>query len=289
MEKQIFINGEPTTYYITENGRLHNKKTNRWYKGSDSGGYLKYDLRWGNKKYAKFAHRLVAEYFLENLENLPVVNHKDGNKKNNNYTNLEWVSVAENNQHAYKIGLKEKTNSLSSRIKIDEVTFEENTEWKQYQNTNYYISNTGFVKNEKTGNIMKGKITGKGYVEWCFSINGEKHSFLAHRLVYQLFGGELKEGLVINHKDGNKQNNNITNLEQVTNTKNILHSYYELDHKNIKPVGKYDTEGNLLRVYLSCADAARQNPGCYPNLISNVCNGKRNTHKGFVWKYMSKE
>ena len=289
MEKQIYLNEEPTTYYITEEGKLYNQKTNRWYKGSDSGGYLKYDLRWKDKKYVKFAHRLVAEYFLENPQNLPAVNHKDGNKKNNCSSNLEWVSIADNNQHAYDTGLKEKTNSLDNRIKLDEIVFEKNTEWKQYKDTNYYVSNTGFAKNQKTGNLMKGKITGKGYIEWCFSINGQKHNFLAHRLVYQLFGDELKEGLVINHKDGNKQNNNIANLEQVTNTKNILHSYYELDHKNIKPVGKYTLDGKLLQIYLSCADAARQNPGCYSNLISNVCTGKRATHKGFVWKYLSKE
>lgn len=289
MEKQIHINKELTTYYITEDGRLYNRKTNRWYKGSDSSGYLKYDLRWKNKKYAKFAHHLVAECFLENPDNLPVVNHKDGNKRNNHYTNLEWVRATDNNIHAYKLGLKEKTNSFNNRIKFNEKNFKEDILWKQYLNTNYYISNTGFARNIKTGNLIKGKITGKGYIEWCFSIKGKKKSFLAHRLVYQLFGEPLKKGLVINHKDGNKQNNDIANLEQVTNTKNILHSYYELGHKNIKSVGKYSLEGNLLQVYSSCADAARQNQGCYSNLISNVCNGKQKTHKGFVWKYMPKE
>lgn len=289
MEKQIFINNEPTYYYITEEGRLHNRKTNHWHKGSISGGYLKYDLRWHNKKYSKLAHRLVAECFLENPNNLPAVNHKDGNKLNNLYTNLEWITISDNNFHAYQIGLKKYTNGLNERIKIDEIAYDENIEWRQYLNTNYYISNTGLAKNVKTKNILKGKITNKGYVEWNFSIDGKKHSYLAHRIVYQTFLGELKKGLVINHKDGNKQNNNINNLKQVTNSQNILHSYYELNHKNIKKVGKYSLDGQLLAVYLSCADAARKNEGCYANLISNVCNKKKKTHKGFIWRYLTEE
>ena len=47
-----------------------------------------------------FVHRLVALCFLENPNNYPVINHKDGNKQNNHYTNLEWCTVKHNNQHA---------------------------------------------------------------------------------------------------------------------------------------------------------------------------------------------
>ena len=52
---------------------------------------------------------------------------------------------------------------------------------------------------------------------------------------------------------------------------------------------KMDLEGNILEVYESYADAARKNIGCYSNLISNDCNGKTQTHKGFKWKYLEKE
>jgi hypothetical protein len=55
-------------------------------------------------------HRLVASLFIRNLNNFPCVNHKDGNKKNNKISNLEWCTYSQNMLHAYKIGLKLSTN-----------------------------------------------------------------------------------------------------------------------------------------------------------------------------------
>lgn len=52
-----------------------------------------------------FYHQLVALVWVDNPENKPFVNHKDGNKLNNHPSNLEWVTTAENNRHAYQQGL----------------------------------------------------------------------------------------------------------------------------------------------------------------------------------------
>lgn len=60
-----------------------------------------------NKKHTCFkVHRLVAIAFIPNHENKNFINHKDGNKTNNHFDNLEWCTSSENQQHAYNTGLK---------------------------------------------------------------------------------------------------------------------------------------------------------------------------------------
>ncbi len=56
----------------------------------------------------KYVHRLVAEAFIPNPEKLPQVNHKDFDKSNNNYDNLEWISKADNIQHSHDNGRMQK-------------------------------------------------------------------------------------------------------------------------------------------------------------------------------------
>lgn len=70
----------------------------------DSDGYVLVDLNSGSKKKTFKVHRLVAEAFIPNPENLPHVDHSDGDRQNNRLTNLKWSSVKENllNKHNVK-------------------------------------------------------------------------------------------------------------------------------------------------------------------------------------------
>ena len=74
-------------------------------------GYAQYCLRMNGKGHSKRGHRLVAEAFIPNPNELPQVNHIDGNKMNNKVDNLEWVTDKENVQHALANGLR-KTVSV---------------------------------------------------------------------------------------------------------------------------------------------------------------------------------
>lgn len=73
-------------------------------------------------KELKLVHRLVAEYFIPNPNNKPQVNHIDGNRYNNEVSNLEWCTTQENNIHAYNVGLLSRyENRPSAKLTKEKV------------------------------------------------------------------------------------------------------------------------------------------------------------------------
>lgn len=103
--EEIFIPFEQN-YAISNFGNIKNLITNRILKTRPSHkGYMKTNISIKGKIKTIFVHQLVAKYFLNNFNDLPQVNHKDGNKQNNRADNLEWCTPSENVRHAYKNGL----------------------------------------------------------------------------------------------------------------------------------------------------------------------------------------
>jgi hypothetical protein len=113
--KQINLFGKE--FLIYENGDLVNLKTNKKLKSFDNGvGYLRVGIYVGNNKHKPvYIHRLLAQSFIPNPNNKIEVNHIDGNTKNNNISNLEWVTKSENQLHAYKIGLNRSNPSMGEK------------------------------------------------------------------------------------------------------------------------------------------------------------------------------
>lgn len=83
-------------YEVSTRGRVYSCSAGKMLTGADSRGYVRYYLTLGNKGKHVDGHRLVAIAFLPNPDDLPQVNHKDHNKKNNNVNNLEWCTNEEN-------------------------------------------------------------------------------------------------------------------------------------------------------------------------------------------------
>ena len=102
---------EFSNYEISNMGNVRNKNTGKYVKGDTNNmGYRR--VTFYNKPFKKryFVHRLVAEYFVDNAQDKPIVNHIDGNKTNNIYTNLEWVTHSENDMHAFNNNLRKCNN-----------------------------------------------------------------------------------------------------------------------------------------------------------------------------------
>jgi hypothetical protein len=158
---------------------------------------------------------------------------------------------------------------------------------------NYEIDKEGNIFSLKRNKYIKPIIQKSGYKYIHLCKNGKSKSFLLHRLIGIHFISNPKNLPEINHKDGNKLNNLINNLEWVTRSENQKHAYlnklnycyYGEKHHNSKKVGQYTKSGKLLKTWNSVIEAAN-NVLNTSKCIHRVCRKERKTYNKFVWKYI---
>ena len=101
------FNGE---YAVSNTGLVKSRKFHKeriLRPNKDRYGYLIVRLCMNGKEYKRKIHRLVATAFIQNPQELPQINHKDGDKTNNNVENLEWCTAKDNLKHALDTGLRQ--------------------------------------------------------------------------------------------------------------------------------------------------------------------------------------
>ena len=110
------IKGYDGKYYVSNYGRIKSTyhASEKFLIPRNAGkGYLQVALSKTHKPTNFFVHRLVAEYFVENPNGLYFVNHKDENKSNNHFSNLEWCDVAYNNAYGTRMAkVRKKVNQI---------------------------------------------------------------------------------------------------------------------------------------------------------------------------------
>ena len=103
-----YRNGKPITYH---------KRGGKVIKGKVMpNGYIMVRLHKDGEETNALAHRLVAQAFIPNPDNLPEINHKDGNRANNQVSNLEWCTAQENTIHSWRMGLA-KPHAPSAEVR----------------------------------------------------------------------------------------------------------------------------------------------------------------------------
>ena len=152
----------------------------------------------------------------------------------------------------------------------------------------YEVSDQGRVKSVKFGKekILKPGRNQQGYLLVNICKNGERKMYLVHRLVAQAFIPNTNNLPQVNHKDEDKENNKVENLEWCDSKYNINYGNrtQRQVYKLSKPVLQYTKSGGLVREWKSATDVER-NLGYFHNYISKCCTGRYKSAYNFIWKF----
>ena len=149
----------------------------------------------------------------------------------------------------------------------------------------YQISNFGNVKSLRNNNILKPSNGEYKQVTLCYK--GERKTIAIHRLVASAFIENPFNKEQINHKDENKHNNNVNNLEWCTHKENMNYGTKQDKESKIKTkynVLQYDLEGNLIKRWGNLREII-MNTNYKKSNIMYCCRNKYRTAYGYKWEY----
>lgn len=188
-----------------------------------------------------------------------------------------------------------------------------NEVWKDIEGYEglYQVSNLGRVKSLKKNIIRKQTLGKDGYLRVILKHNGKSKNFSVHRLVAKAFLKNVFNYPEVNHKDENKTNNNVSNLEWCTRKYNQNYNGLpmriasKIDYKNRKPidfsqpifkinakkrqekfskkVNQYNMNGELIKTWNSTKECGRN--GFNQSCVWHCCKGIYKQYKGYIWKY----
>lgn len=155
--------------------------------------------------------------------------------------------------------------------------------WKTIEEfLQYEVSNFGHVRNIHTGRLLHGSMNNNGYWRFDLCDHGKRFVRSCHQLVAKAFLDEIPGKTFVNHIDGNKTNNCVSNLEWCTMQENTRHAYDVLGCKPSNRIPVRCVETGV--VFPSGCDAALW-LGVANGSINRCCRGKRHTICGYHFEY----
>jgi len=228
-------------------------------------------------KIDKTTNKIIDHY--NSIEDAALWTFNNGLTKNiHNGRNAIGNCITGLSQSAY--GFKwqlQKTDELLEGEVWKQIVIENITDSKTY-----YVSNLGRFKNSHNVIMDNYKVNDSGYIR-VFIYN---KTYALHRLVALTFLDNPENKEQVNHKDGNKINNALNNLEWVTNQENQIHKFQTgLGNNYTRKVAQYSLDNVFIRDFTSIVSAAK-----FINIsksgIGSVLSGKQKTSGGFIWKYI---
>ncbi len=282
--KDLGCIGQPS-YAVSNFGRARNSITGRILaQATNKGGYKTTNVG-SSTSQSKLVHRLVAQAFLPNPEDAPVVHHINHDRSDARLSNLRWATHSENSRD-------KNTSNIPARYLAKAFDFSGET-WKPANlpfSTKYetVASDHGRVRWSTCATMITTIGSGRGYLAVRLrDVHGKRRVVLVHRLVAATFCQQ--GGPVVNHLNGDSMDNRASNLEWVTMSQNSQHSWdRDGSIRQKRAVQQFTLGGQLVAEHDSVKTAARVAATTF-DFMYKACSGRRETCKGFVWKYRDKK
>jgi hypothetical protein len=312
-EQWLPVPDEPynKSYAISNFGRIKNLNTNniKTLTVNKATGYLAVRLDVGKKvkKITYQIHQLVAKMFIGECPINYNVTHLDRNKNNNRVSNLKYISKQEsmnkyfNNKTETQTSNKEIIQSAGQNVSqnisqnVEQNINKESKKSKEVFNPdtmkiiseypNYLVDNKGNIYVKETMTIRLPVPNPNGYNRVLLSDKSKRKNKYVHRLVAETFIPNPDNLPYVNHKDANRKNNSVENLEWCTAQQNMSHD--SKLRKTGKKIQAFTTDGKFVKEYESIKEAGRELKIDSTSITKAVSGAnRRTTAGGYIWKYV---